>query len=308
MRKKIIIISSILTAISLIIIIGFNILNKNTEESIKELTTTIKNITTDSVSSTTTIPITTLITTTKEKDSTIKTTTKEKDSTIKTTTKNSSTKKNHITTSKSTTTTQITTEIIDIVSVDDKFVKDNIEYKYGVKITKLNKIRTVKYSDGTIIEKQTDNKIEYDHSGYSATTDDLKMEGVTVSNKNSSTYDELLNYVNQYRREVNVSSLFINEELNLAATIRAIEMAWNDNISHTRPNGSNCVTVYDDLSISYNAWGENIALGYSSAASVSDGWKNSEGHYKNMITDYFTYAGFGKYELNGKIYWVQMFK
>ena len=49
-------------------------------------------------------------------------------------------------------------------------------------------------------------------------------------------------------------------------------------------------------------------MGQKSVNEVSEAWKNSQGHYKNMITDYFTFAGFGKYELNGKIYWVQMFK
>ena len=43
------------------------------------------------------------------------------------------------------------------------------------------------------------------------------------------------------------------------------------------------------------------------AAGVSEVWRNSDGHYGNMINTMFTRVGFGKYTLNGKTYWVQIF-
>ena len=51
--------------------------------------------------------------------------------------------------------------------------------------------------------------------------------------------------------------------------------------------------------------GENIAYGYSSAASVMTGWMNSEGHKENILRAGFTHMGVG-YVPSGN-YWVQVF-
>ena len=84
-------------------------------------------------------------------------------------------------------------------------------------------------------------------------------------------------------------------------------MAWSDTFSHTRPNGSSCFSVVDELGIGYYAIGENIASGYYDAASVSNGWKNSPGHYRNMISTNFGKIGIGVANVNGRIYWTQIF-
>lgn len=59
----------------------------------------------------------------------------------------------------------------------------------------------------------------------------------------------MLSYVNNYRSEVNASPLFIDNNLNLAATIRAIEMSYSKQFSHTRPDGTMCYSVISDLGI-----------------------------------------------------------
>jgi uncharacterized protein YkwD len=38
---------------------------------------------------------------------------------------------------------------------------------------------------------------------------------------------------------------------------------------------------------------ENIAVGYSSAAAVVDGWMNSEGHRRNILNCAYTMIGIG---------------
>ena len=55
---------------------------------------------------------------------------------------------------------------------------------------------------------------------------------------------------------------------------------------------------------------ENIAGGQNSVSAVMRGWRNSAGHYKNMVEPQFTHAGFGMAVNLGskyKKYWVQNF-
>ena len=118
----------------------------------------------------------------------------------------------------------------------------------------------------------------------------------------------MLTYVNNYRSAVNVGPLAIDNDLNLAATIRALEMAYSKKFSHTRPDGSMCYTVLDDLKLKTSASGENIAYGQRTVATVSEDWKNSKGHYGNMISASYNKVGFGKFSLNGVNYWVQLFE
>lgn len=255
---------------------------------------TITPTTSDKVSSTSreTSEVTTeeTILTTEETTTTVTTTIK--------TTKKSETKKT--TTKKSTTT------------LDYKKVKETISEestKYGVVIKDNYEVTYKVYNDGRKEEISKKKKnTTYDSTNFKATTEELKAEATTVSNANKSTYDEMLTYVNNYRSEVNVGPLAIDNDLNLAATIRALEMAYSKKFSHTRPDGSMCYTVLDDLKLKTSASGENIAYGQRTVAAVSEDWKNSKGHYGNMISASYNKVGFGKFSLNGVNYWVQLFE
>ncbi len=262
---------------------------------------TIIPVTNSSTSSTSieTSEVTTEETTLAIEESTTTATTK----TITTTKKSETTKK---TTTKKTTTKKSTTTL-DYKTV--KETKSEETTKYGVIIKTNYEITYKVYNDGRKEEISKKKKgTTYDSTNFKATTAELKSEATTVKNSNKSTYDEMLTYVNNYRSEVNVSPLSIDSDLNLAATIRAVEMAYSNKFSHTRPDGSDCFSVLDDLNInSYYSWGENIAYGQRTVAAVSQAWKNSNGHYKNMINSNFKKVGFGKFTLNGYTYWVQMF-
>lgn len=209
-----------------------------------------------------------------------------------------------VTTKKSTTKKTTTT-------LDYKIVKETQSEettKYGTIIKDNYEITYKVYNDGRKEEKsRKKKKTTIDSTNFKATTNELKEEAESVSNSNKSTYNEMLSYVNNYRSEVGVSPLSIDNSLNLAATIRAIEMSYSKKFSHTRPDGTMCYSVVSDLGISTMSMGENIANGQKNVAAVSEAWKNSPGHYSNMVNDSFTKVGFGKYTLNGKIYWVQIF-
>ena len=209
-----------------------------------------------------------------------------------------------VTTKKSTTKKTTTT-------LDYKIVKETQSEettKYGTIIKDNYEITYKVYNDGRKEEKsRKKKKTTIDSANYNATTSDLKDEAISVKALNKGTYNEMLSYVNGYRSEVNVSQLSIDDDLNLAATIRAIEMAYSKKFSHFRPDGNMCYSIAEDLNLNVNSMGENIAYGQKTAAGVSEVWRNSDGHYGNMISTMFTRVGFGKYTLNGKIYWVQIF-
>ena len=190
------------------------------------------------------------------------------------------------------------------------------ETKYGVKINTYTTTMYSIYSDGSRVVESTTTDIEYDKSNYKASTSELLAEAKSLKSSNSSLINGVLGYVNQYRKEANEKgvnkitnrkNLKLNSDLTVAACARAIEMAYGDKFSHTRPNGSSCFTILDEMGISYMMCGENVAYGQTSAKSVSTAWKNSQGHYENMIEEGFTKIGIGVIKLDGTYYWVQLF-
>ena len=183
-------------------------------------------------------------------------------------------------------------------------------YKYG--ITKYDVIISdyTLYSDGSKELLDSWSYTIYDSSNYSATDSQLKSEADSNASKYMNYYQEVLRLVNEIRAEVGVAPLTLDTTLCKAATMRALEMDYANNMSHTRPNGSQCFTVLDFYAVAYCSSGENIAAGYSTAASVVDGWKKSPGHYANMIDATYTKLGVGYSAMNigeYSYYWCQLF-
>lgn len=121
---------------------------------------------------------------------------------------------------------------------------------------------------------------------------------------------EVLRLVNIERDKVGAAHLVLDEALCNAANMRAIEMDYSGNFSHTRPNGSDCFTVFSFCNISFYTCGENIAAGYVTPADVVDGWMHSEGHKANILNASYTKMGLG-YSTGGGgeygRYWAQEF-
>lgn len=126
--------------------------------------------------------------------------------------------------------------------------------------------------------------------------------------------DEVLNLTNQFRAQNGLAPLTLNLELNAAAQNHSQDMAIGDYFSHTGENGSlpwdrAKVVGYEALSM-----GENIAAGYSTPASVVQGWIDSPGHRANMLNPDFKELGVGYYFLESDTgavnyyrYWTQLF-
>ncbi|MDO4343473.1 MAG: CAP domain-containing protein [Eubacteriales bacterium] len=110
---------------------------------------------------------------------------------------------------------------------------------------------------------------------------------------------EVLQETNKVRKKQGLSALEMDADLMEAAMQRAAEISLI--FSHERPDGSECFTV------SSKAHSENIAAGQSSAASVVNAWKNSRGHYKNMMDETCESIGVGCFYQNNVVCWVQLF-
>ena len=191
------------------------------------------------------------------------------------------------------------------------------ETKYGVKTNTYTITTYDVYSDGSKKIVNTREETEYDNSGFNATTSEMLPEAKELKSKNSSKINEVLKYTNQLRNEANKNKidgvsdrkdLKLDSNLTVAACVRAMELAYADKFSHTRPNGQVCFSIFKDMNISALTYGENIAWGQSSGKTVvMNTWKNSQGHYKNMISPEYGKIGVGVIQYRGVNYWVQIF-
>ena len=185
-----------------------------------------------------------------------------------------------------------------------------VPYKYGVTKYDVTTNYYTLYSDDSKELLSSDSYTVYDSSNYSATDSHLKSEADSNTSKYMSYCQEVLRLVNQIRAEAGVAPLTLDTTLCKAASMRAVEMDYSNQMSHTRPSGKDCFSVLDFYGASFGTCGENIAAGQTSASSVVNGWKNSPGHYQNMINASYTKLGVG-YSAVGVgdygHYWCQLF-
>lgn len=122
---------------------------------------------------------------------------------------------------------------------------------------------------------------------------------------------------NKYRKAKGCKLLEWDEDIYKMAQIRSKEISGK--FSHTRPDGSACSSIIKEYieanncyhlmnSIYLHGCGENIAAGQLSSTEVMKDWKNSSGHYKNIITTRFTTGAISLYlDKNEKFSWESLF-
>jgi uncharacterized protein YkwD len=121
---------------------------------------------------------------------------------------------------------------------------------------------------------------------------------------------EMLSRVNALRAAVGASPVTMCSPLTAAAQDYSGLMASTNYYGHVGPDGSE---PWDRMSAHGYNWrgaGENIAVGYQRVDEVMTAWRNSAGHYANIIKPGFTHVGFGRATSTNegaRIYWVQDF-
>ena len=116
---------------------------------------------------------------------------------------------------------------------------------------------------------------------------------------------EVVELVNEIRKDYGLSALKLNTELSAVARTKSADMREKGYFSHTSPTYGSPFDMMKSFGIKYKTAGENIAMGYKTPKAVVDGWMNSKGHRENILNPSFSEIGVGYVE-NGN-YWTQMF-
>ena len=100
-----------------------------------------------------------------------------------------------------------------------------------------------------------------------------------------------------------VQTLTWNDQLAAAAYKHSEDMYKNKYFSHIAPDGSNGGVRIKKAGYPWMAFGENIASGYTNEKKVVQGWIESPGHCKNIMSKLYKEMGVARY---GN-YWTQEF-
>ncbi|OLY79410.1 hypothetical protein AYI68_g5455 [Smittium mucronatum] len=164
-----------------------------------------------------------------------------------------------------------------------------------------------KSSEGLPIESVTTQTTTSDDSTPSSDLNppgsDLGEDFSQLSNLSSQDLAKMLSLMNQLRSENNKSPLVYNIDSIRASRVQSDYQYQIGKMTHDNSNFSNSLRLRVTSSgATCNGCAENVAFGQTSVESVFNAWKNSNGHFLNMIGDY-KYFGFSK---TGS-YWTQIF-
>jgi uncharacterized protein YkwD len=119
---------------------------------------------------------------------------------------------------------------------------------------------------------------------------------------------EVLRLVNVERAKAGCSALSSESNLVEAAQKHTDLQADQNTMSHQLPGEASMGDRVTAAGYKWRGLGENVAAGYTSAASVMDGWMNSPGHKANILNCGFEEIGVGiAKSSSGTQYWTQVF-
>ncbi|KAJ2080253.1 hypothetical protein H4R24_003204 [Coemansia sp. RSA 988] len=132
---------------------------------------------------------------------------------------------------------------------------------------------------------------------YQATSSEAPQETTT----SGGWHDEMLSQLNSIRAEVGKGPVSIDQRLQKIAQAHSEHQSIQRAMTHADSQGS-LSSRYNAKGINWQGAAENIAWNQPTVSDVMKAWKNSDGHYANMIGDY-NYVGFGV----ANLYWTQDF-
>lgn len=124
----------------------------------------------------------------------------------------------------------------------------------------------------------------------------------------SSVTAEVIRLVNVERQKAGCSGLSGESRLEAAAQKHSELQAAQNSMSHQLPGEAGMGDRVTAEGYRWRSVAENVAAGYTSAASVMDGWMNSPGHKANILNCGYTEIGVGLAKSSsGTRYWTQNF-
>ncbi|MEU6878804.1 CAP domain-containing protein [Streptomyces sp. NPDC046712] len=130
--------------------------------------------------------------------------------------------------------------------------------------------------------------------------------GAQGGSGSDSTADQVISLVNAERAKAGCGPLTANSQLTRAAQAHSDDMAARDFFDHTNPDGAGPGERVTATGYPWSTYGENIAMGQSSAEQVMESWMNSPGHRANILNCSFKEIGVGIHNQGGP-YWTQVF-
>ncbi|WUW25961.1 sigma-70 family RNA polymerase sigma factor [Streptomyces sp. NBC_01463] len=122
-----------------------------------------------------------------------------------------------------------------------------------------------------------------------------------------STAAQVVALVNKERGAAGCGPLTEDSQLTDAAQRHSDDMAARDFFEHTNPDGADPGQRVTDAGYRWSTYGENIARGQQTPASVMESWMNSPGHRANILNCDFKDIGIGIHQGPGGPWWTQDF-
>jgi uncharacterized protein YkwD len=118
---------------------------------------------------------------------------------------------------------------------------------------------------------------------------------------------QVIALVNKERAKQGCRALTSNSRLTKAAQGHSSDMARRGFFDHTNPDGKDPGDRITAAGYRWSTYGENIAKGQPTPASVMKSWMNSPGHRANILNCRLTTVGIGVVEGGGGPWWTQVF-
>jgi len=137
-------------------------------------------------------------------------------------------------------------------------------------------------------------------------------ESVGASDFDDNQIQTILELTNQARAENNAPVLTLNTTLNQVAQDYAERMDKEDFFDHVDPEGKGPGKRVTEAGYKWRYIGENIAKGQVSAQYAFDNWKESSGHWANILNPNYKEIGIGQFKVTNDnrfrgYFWVQVF-
>jgi uncharacterized protein YkwD len=124
----------------------------------------------------------------------------------------------------------------------------------------------------------------------------ISMDATTAAQYAPDSEDcAFLGLINTYRKQHGLGALTLSKTLGAASFDHSKDMANNNYFDHDSPGGPTWIeNIANHGYPSNTARAENIAAGYSSAASTFNQWENSPPHNANMLNGQYKAIGIGR--------------
>lgn len=117
--------------------------------------------------------------------------------------------------------------------------------------------------------------------------------------------DATLSAINAERQQRGMAALSPDPRLSEAALAHACDSAARNRMGHEGSDGSDLGDRVERQGYDFRAIAENVAAGYRTPTSVVQGWMNSSGHRRNILTRNARDVGLGIAAApDGTLHWV----